>query len=142
MKRWCIVWSVCVLAVLGPSCSGGTGGSAMPPVDPFGTEPTTVGGSEPAGTADESGPSGGASIADLCAQVCAHLAAAMCPSSPEDASCVASCTTTDIQGCDAQVKAFLACVATAPLTCANGGISAPACDATETALQACMPSGT
>jgi hypothetical protein len=144
MKRWSVVssvvCSVVVFASLGAGCSGGTG-PAKPTFDPFGTGEPTVGADDPpsaAGNGDQAPPSA-ASIPQLCAQACSHIAAS-CPQAT-DSTCVANCSNLNPMGCDAEVRTFIACIATAPLTCdSTGNVTATSCTPAENAVSACINS--
>jgi hypothetical protein len=121
-------------AALGPACSG-SGDPAPLPTNTFGTEPVTVTGNEPAGTSNESSSSG--SLEQLCAAACANIQA-MCPGTAGGTDCAASCASSAVKGCEAQFSAFLSCVATSPLSCNGGNLSAPACTVSDQAVSSCI----
>jgi hypothetical protein len=137
---WGWVFSAWVLAApLGSGCSG-TGGPATSPINPFGSDPVVVSGSEPAGSGTDKPPT--ATIEQLCTSACANIQA-MCPGAEGGTDCAAQCATTDTMGCQTQFNAFVACLATATLDCTGGGVSATACQAEEQAIGTCInPAGT
>ena len=119
MASWCAL--ACALVICG--CSG-QGGTALPIGTPFGNEPAGDNGSElPAGSGTEGGgsPGAGGSIEQICAFDCMRVDAT-CPGSGSG-SCASSCATLPSQypNCVTQVRAYLVCVETAPITCDMGG---------------------
>ncbi len=120
-------------------CSGGGAGPAAPTFDPFGTEP--------AGGVDETPPSSGGggqgqTIAQLCATDCSRIAQA-CPSAAAY-DCASSCAAGAqmYPNCEALYQSFLACVATAALTCTStGSVQISACEAATYAYETCVTAG-
>jgi hypothetical protein len=51
------------------------------------------------------------------------------------------CTDVDTLGCEAEYKAFVACIGTTNLSCLNGRTSAPACNGAQVAFAACVNAG-
>ena len=131
------------LALWGAMLLSGCGGGAGPPTpfNPFGTDPPgTL--SEPASGSNETPSSGGQTVAQLCATVCAHIEAS-CPAYPS-ASCASGCSQAAAQfpRCMADLESFLNCAATAQLTCSGQTVAAPSCMPSELALQSCESAGT
>jgi hypothetical protein len=126
-------------AMLVSGCAGGAGPPT--PFNPFGTDPAgTL--SEPAGGSNETPSSGGQTLAQLCATVCAHIEAS-CPGYPS-ANCASGCSQAAAQfpRCVADLESFLNCAATAQLTCSGQSVAAPGCMPSEVTLESCEAGGT
>jgi hypothetical protein len=138
MKRSLLISASLVFASLA-GCSGGGGPPPNAPVNPFGTEPPTVTGAEPTAT-DNEAPSPAASSASteqLCAQACARVDA-VCPAASGGASCASQCSTVATMGCETEFRAFVSCIATAPLSCQMDQLQAPACAAATQTFETCV----
>jgi hypothetical protein len=133
MKHLMIICALVAAAAAASSCEGDGAGPATSPINPFGTEPSTASavGVEP--------PTGGSSLAALCARACAHIEA-VCPGTGSP-NCADDCVTSGPPGCDTQFRAFVQCVATAPLDCASMQIDTLACQTQLNAINSCL-SGT
>jgi hypothetical protein len=148
MKRQRIV-VVCAWlagAVLATSCTGSGGGpSPAPPFAPFGTEPATVTGTEPTNGDNEApAPSaaGGSSIAQLCSEACARIEAA-CTNANTGPNCTGDCSSSGPAGCEAQLKTFLQCINSQPLTCSGGSVEVPpGCQSAALAISDCAQGAT
>jgi len=138
MKALLLSCASIAAAALAGGCSGGGGGPATP-FDPFGTEPAGATATEPATGQGGTAPGGG-STAQACARVCARIQSA-CPEA-DGASCASDCaaTETTFPGCQAEFRAVLACITTAPLACQQGSISVPACDNASLVFSNCIGS--
>jgi hypothetical protein len=122
MKRLIIV---CAWLAAGAAAScQGTGGPARSPIDPFASE-ATVGGNEPSGGGSET-------LLELCGRACANIAACEAGS----AGCAADCASDVPAACEAEFRAFVQCIATAPI-CINGNVDPTSCMATLLAVDAC-----
>ena len=104
------------LACAVAACDAGTAGPPTPPSDPTKT------GYEPPGGPSDVPPSVGSSIEQLCAASCAQAV-------------------TSLPGCEAQFQAYLACVASVPLTCTNGSLDLSGCNGAEMAVNNCSGMG-
>jgi hypothetical protein len=135
--------SVAWMAVVACGCSSGAAGPASPSFDPFGIDPASPTGAEPTISGTDMPPSQGRqqSIAVLCATDCARIEG-MCPGT-EGPDCASSCSASAAMtpGCDAQIRAFLSCVAGATVICAAGGIQVPVCNGAITAVSTCLNQG-
>lgn len=132
-----VIWGWIALAAIVAGCDGG-GGPAPSPIDPFGTEPVGIWGSEPTGRDNEAPPTGGGgSIEALCAQACSHIEA-QCPGATSGADCGVGCANFAGRNCDTELRAYLACLGTVNLTCVDGQASTEACTTTQVALAACL----
>ncbi len=134
---------VCVSAAFalgaGGCTSGDAGIPATPSFDPFGGEAVPPTGSEPTRGGNET-PPGGDSLLELCARACANIQSSCPGSSDSGPDCASDCaqSVSNFPSCAPQFQAFVACVATAPLSCTDGSITAPTCDATEQAISDCV----
>jgi hypothetical protein len=131
------------LALWGAMLVSGCGGGAGPPTpfNPFGTDPSgTV--PEPAGSSGETPPSGGQTIGQLCANVCAQIEAS-CPSYASG-SCDSHCNqaATQYPSCVGELKLFLSCAATAQITCNGQSVQVPSCMSSQISLESCQAGGT
>jgi hypothetical protein len=90
------------------------------------------------GTGGGSGAGGGSSA--TCAQACAHIAAANCPSEDSEALCTSDCQS-DIMGvaaCQSQAGALAGCANGATVTCAaDGTADLSACNSQIIAFNTC-----
>ncbi len=105
--------------------SGGSGG---------GTGGSGTGGSGTGG----SGTGGGSSA--TCAQACAHIAAANCPSEDSEALCTSDCQTEimSVAACQSQANALAGCVNGAAISCASDGTAdLSTCNSQILAFNAC-----
>ena len=125
------------LACAVAACDAGTAGPPTPPSDPTKT------GYEPPGGPSDVSPSVGASIEQLCTYDCMRFES-ICPGSAGGPECAASCAqaVTSLPGCEAQFQAYLACVASVPLTCTNGNLDLSGCNGAEMAVNNCSGLGT
>ena len=137
MKPLSSAWACASLAacLAAGACSDGGAGPASPPFDPFGTEPSGSTTIEP-----EAPPA--ATIEQACARACAHVLS-LCPAAAGGAECAPECAAsiTSFPGCEAEFRTFVSCIATAPLTCVDTTINAPACDGASLALGNCVEGG-
>jgi len=124
-------------AVAFGACGAGTAGPPSPS-DPFGTDPAGNSGYEQPGGGGDMGPAPGGSIEQICAYDCNRFEM-ICPGSEGGTDCAASCAqaASSIPGCEAQFRAYLACVGTAPATCNGGSLSISGCDAEISAINSC-----
>ena len=124
------------LACAVAACDAGTAGPPTPPSDPTKT------GYEPPGGPSDVPPSVGSSIEQLCAYDCMRFES-ICPGSAGGSECAASCAqaVTSLPGCEAQFQAYLACVASVPLTCTNGSLNLSGCNGAEMAVNNCSGMG-
>jgi hypothetical protein len=131
--------SVAVAAGAGGCTSGDAGIRATTPFDPFGGEAAPISGSEPTGGAGNESPSGAASLTQLCAGACANIASTCAGNSNVGPNCAADCAASgqSSPACATQFKAFVACLATAPLSCLEGAVTAPSCDGLAAQVSAC-----
>jgi hypothetical protein len=123
------VSAACALA----ACSNGQGGTAGMSFDPFGTEPAS-------GTDTDRPPVTG-TVAQLCAYDCMRFESACPGGGPGSGSvdCISSCTSSamSIPNCTAQFRNYLACLATAPVSCTNGSLTINGCEAASQAISNC-----
>lgn len=147
MKRSLIIVSMLLgWALADGACSGGDGLPATNPINPFGTDSFTGGGSStPAGTGatGATGGSGGtggsgASIQQLCTNACNHIES-LCPGSSGGANCVPQCTALEayLPGCDPEIKSYVDCVSRAQIICSGTSSQISGCDAQIAAVQNC-----
>jgi hypothetical protein len=137
MNRLVIIFCAAIVgATAVAGCGKGGGGTAKLPFDPLGTEPPGDGGLVPqpgrlAGT-----------IEQLCAYDCTRLES-ICPGSGGGPDCAPQCVSaqTSFAGCEMEFQAYLACVATAPVTCDSGSLALNGCDNEIAALSSCPPGG-
>jgi hypothetical protein len=118
----------CALAACDP-------GPAGPPTEP--SDPTKTG-YEPSGEDTSFTTGAGASIDQLCAYDCMRIATT-CPSLA-DTSCTSQCASAAIglPMCESVFRTFLQCVASAPVSCANGGVDPAACQQQANDVSNCM----
>ena len=114
--------AVCLsLACAAAACDPGTAGPPTEPSDPSKT------GFEPTGGDGDITPGVGGSIGQLCSFVCMRFAST-CPTMAS-ATCPSECAASvnGLPMCEAVFRSFLQCLATAPLSCTNGGIDPTTC---------------
>ena len=128
MKSLFIVCAAVACTIAASGCASGDGGTAMNPINPFGTEPAPTTGNEP------SGGGGQATIAELCVQVCARISSA-CGNGTDSGTCPSECANDAPPNCQNEFRAFLQCVATAMLSC--NGFIAPTCEGAYIAVNNC-----
>jgi hypothetical protein len=119
------------LAVGAAACAGGdhTGVQATPPFDPSGSEPTTNdGGAAPPGL-----------LQSICGLSCENVRAA-CPGFPGNDPCVGQCVMglNYYPGCEAEYLSYVACQATAPVSCPFGYPMTPQCDPAARTIHTCL----
>jgi hypothetical protein len=149
-------FAACAIAMLASGCADGGSGPTVTPPSPFGTEPAPVTGSEPTiGGNDSLPPVTGSestiggndslpgqerSLRELCSAACSNLESG-CPDAV-GVDCQQSClgAGSSYPTCAAEFRAYVACVATAPIFCSGPTLQIPACDSTESALEYCANS--
>lgn len=127
----------CLLLACGvAACDPGPAGPPTAPSDP------TKNGYEPPGGSTDIGPGSGSTIEQLCAYDCMRFET-ICPGSG-GANCASSCAQSvlSIPGCKAEFQAYLACVASAPVTCTNGSLDLSGCDGAMAAVNNCSGTAT
>ncbi|HEY7374614.1 MAG TPA: hypothetical protein VIF57_20795 [Polyangia bacterium] len=135
MNRLVIIFCAAIAgAAAVAGCGKGSGGTAKLPFDPLGTERPGDGGLTP-----QPGRLSG-TIEQLCAYDCTRLES-ICPGSGGGPDCAQQCVDaqSSFSGCETEFQAYLACVATAPITCdsVNGSLSLNGCDNEIAALSSC-----
>jgi hypothetical protein len=130
-----VLFAALALALVACS-SGGEGGTASIPFDPFGTEPAPTSGAEPTG-GDSAAPPRGASLEDLCAQLCVRFASSC---SGAGYCNPADCVTIGAgrPDCVGSFRAYLSCLVAAPIECGPYGAEVPACDNAGQTAQTCL----
>jgi hypothetical protein len=129
---------VVTLALVLVGCSsGGDGGTASIPFDPFGTEPAPTSGTEPTADNTVAPPERGASIADLCAVACTRFTFDCYGASACDPN---DCVTLALSRpeCIDVFRTYLSCLSTAPTQCGPYGPEAPACESVGQTAQSCL----
>ena len=132
-------------AIVVSGCGGGAG-PATPPFNPFGVDsPGSTTEAQGGSTNETPPPTGGQSLAQLCATACAEIGTA-CPMAA-GTNCTSSCVNAPAMNptCAAEFEAFLVCITTTPITCSSYGsssIDAPACTALEETVASCLNAGT
>jgi hypothetical protein len=81
---------------------------------------------------------GGEALLDLCGRACANIASC---EGGGDADCATDCATDVPPGCEPEFRAFVQCVATAPI-CVNGSADPLVCTAAYAAVDACARGST
>lgn len=127
MKRLISMCAWLAAVAVTASCTGDGIGPATQPLDPFGTDPARITGSEPTGGGSES-------LSELCARACANIQAG-CPEEQEPA-CAAECVSSSPPGCEREFRAFVECIASTPLTCDPTNV----CSQTFAAVNSCVVS--
>ncbi len=133
-------FAACAIAMLASGCADGGSDSTVRPPFPFGTEPAPVTGSEPTIGGNDLLPGQERSIGELCSAACTNLESG-CPG-VAGGDCQQSCvgTASAFPTCAAEFRAFVACIATAPVFCSGQTLRLPACDGTESAFERCANS--
>ena len=133
-------FAACAIAMLASACADGGSSSTVRPPFPFGTDPAPVTGSEPTIGGNDSLPGQERSIGELCSAACTNLERG-CPG-VGGGDCQPSCVgnASDFPTCAAEFRAFVACIATAPIFCSGSTVQITACDGTQSAFERCLTS--
>jgi hypothetical protein len=139
-------WRALFCAFLICGCAG-EGGTALPIDNSFGTESPGSNGSEIPGAGSGSGGGGGAptgsgaSIEQICSYDCMRIDG-LCPGS-SGTTCVSDCSSlpTLYPSCVAELRAYLLCIETAPVTCGMGSQVNIDCPTQINAVDTCVSSG-
>jgi hypothetical protein len=133
-------FAACAIAMLASGCADGGSGPTVTPPSPFGTEPAPATGSEPTIGGNDSLPGQERSLEELCSAACTNLESG-CPGAA-GVDCQPSClgAGSSYPTCAAEFRAYVACVAAAPIFCSGPTLQIPACDSAESALEYCANS--
>ena len=133
MRPLAIVFAA--LAGLLVACTSGEGPASVP-FSPLGTEPAPST-TEPKSGGNETPPSGGSSIEELCFFDCERISSKCAIDACDDAFCA------DIEAaypdCRRELLAYFACVAKAPIECTQyDRVDIPSCEDDVYALSICL----